>query len=161
MAKQQSIEIFMPPNILKAKMGGSGRGMDTAALRRAEAAMDALKGEFADWIAKDVTELVAARDAYAKNANADSRDKLYLRSQDLKGQAKTFEFPLVARIASSLCKLLDGHNAALTVALVDAHVNAIRVIVKQNIKSESDVTANTLAAELESRVDKALEKAAS
>ncbi len=158
MAKQQA-EIFMPPNILKAKMGGSGRGVDTAALRRAQAAMDALKDEFADWIAKDVAELVAARDTYAKDGDMESRDTLYLRSQDLKGQAKTFEFPLVARIAASLCKLLDGNNAALTVALVDAHVNAIRVIVKQNIKTEDDKTANTLAMELEARVDNALEKA--
>ncbi|HET7335175.1 MAG TPA: hypothetical protein VFI93_08665 [Rhizomicrobium sp.] len=158
MAKQQA-EIFMPPNILKAKMGGSGRGVDTAALRRAQAAMDALKDEFADWIAKDVAELVAARDTYAKDGDTESRDTLYLRSQDLKGQAKTFEFPLVARIAASLCKLLDGNNAALTVALVDAHVNAIRVIVKQNIKTEDDKTANTLAMELEARVDNALEKA--
>ena len=39
MAKQKPIEIFTPPNILKAKMGGTGAGLDSAALKRAEAAM--------------------------------------------------------------------------------------------------------------------------
>jgi len=43
MARQQPIELFMPPNMLKAKVGGTFVGIDMAAVNRAEAAMDALK----------------------------------------------------------------------------------------------------------------------
>ena len=39
MAKEQPIEIFMPPNVLKAKVGGTGV-LDLGAIKRAEAAID-------------------------------------------------------------------------------------------------------------------------
>ena len=41
MAREQPIELFMPPNMLKAKVGGGGfSGLDMAAIKRAEAAME-------------------------------------------------------------------------------------------------------------------------
>ena len=40
MARQQPIELFMPPNMLKAKVGGTYAGIDTAAIMRAEAAIE-------------------------------------------------------------------------------------------------------------------------
>ncbi len=58
----------MPPNMLKAKVGGNFSGVDMAAIKRAEAAMEALKGEFADWAQDDVRRLVAARDALCPKA---------------------------------------------------------------------------------------------
>ncbi len=42
----------MPPNMLKAKVGGGTGGPDMAAIKRAEAAMDDLECEFGDWIAR-------------------------------------------------------------------------------------------------------------
>src|SRR4051812_15359018 len=61
MARKQPIELFMPPNMLKAKVGGGAGGMDLAAISRAEAAMEALQGEFGDWLADDVKTLTLAR----------------------------------------------------------------------------------------------------
>ncbi len=57
MSKDQPGEVFMPPNMLKAKVGGTISGLDTAAIQRAEAAMDTLKVEFGDWITKDIARL--------------------------------------------------------------------------------------------------------
>jgi len=151
-AKQQPIEIFMPPNILKAKMGGTGGGLDMAAIKRAEKAMENLKAEFGDWIAADVARLAECRSAYASDMNAETRGDLYRAAHDLRGQALTFEFPLVARVATSLCRFLDGYSGDLPVNLIDAHVDAIRVIVKQNIKDKADKIALTLTTELEARV---------
>ena len=56
MAKEQPIEIFMPPNVLKAKVGGSGI-LDLGAVKRAEAAIEELKEEFSEWIVIDVDHL--------------------------------------------------------------------------------------------------------
>ena len=158
MAKQQPIELFMPPNILKAKMGGGIGGLDMAAVKRAEQAIETLKTEFTDWIAADVTKLSACRDAYAANPGKETCGDLYRASHDLRGQALTFEFPLVARVATILCKLLDSENVNPPLALIDAHVNAIRVIVKQNIKDKADKTAAMLIKELDVRVDEVLAK---
>jgi hypothetical protein len=155
MAKQLPIEIFMPPNMLKAKVGGSGAGLDVAAIKRAEAAMETLKVEFEGWMNSDVEKLGGARDAYAAAPNADEHAGLYRASHDIKGQAVTFEHPIVARIAASLCKLLDG-NKSVPLLLVDAHVNAIRVLVKKNVKDAADKTTNAVALELEERVTEVL-----
>ncbi|MBI3675017.1 MAG: Hpt domain-containing protein [Proteobacteria bacterium] len=160
MAKQQPIELFMPPNILKAKMGGGIGGLDMAAVKRAEQAIETLKTEFTDWIAADVTKLSACRDAYAATPGKETCGDLYRASHDLRGQALTFEFPLVARVAAILCKLLDSEKVNPPLALIDAHVNAIRVIVKQNIKDKADKTAAVLIKELDVRVDEVLAKPA-
>jgi len=162
MAKQQPIEIFMPPNMLKAKVGGGAvMGLDLSAIKRAEQAIEELKEEFAGWIVEDVDKLTAARDAFAANRNADTFGTLYRAAHDLKGQGATFDFPLVARVAASLCKFTDGSSTgeALPLNLIDAHVNAIKIIVRDKIKNPSDDrTANILAAELEAQVSEFLTK---
>ena len=154
MTKEHPIELFMPPNMLKAKVGGSIAGMDMSAVKRAEAAMDTLKTEFHDWVSADVEKLIAARDAFAASPSADTREKLYRISHDIKGQAQTFEFPLLGRVAKSLCQMIAGipEPANLPKPLVDAHVHAIRIIFRDNIKTDNNPMALELAKELESRV---------
>lgn len=159
MPTKQPIEIFMPPNMLKAKVGGKIAGVDMAAIKRAEQALANLKTEFVDWINADVARLVEARDRFRDAGNADTRGDLYRASHDLRGQALTFEYPLVARIASSLCRLLDGEEGTVPLALIDAHVDAICVVVRQNIKDAGNQTARALASELDSRVSEYLDKA--
>jgi len=155
MGKQLPIEIFTPPNMLKAKVGGSGVGLDMAALKRAEAAVETLKVEFEGWMNTDVDNLVAARETYAESQNEASLDALYRASHDIKGQAITFEHPVVARMASSLCRLIDGNKNA-PLLIIDAHINAIRVLVKQNVKDAADPTTSAVAKELEARVTEIL-----
>jgi chemotaxis protein histidine kinase CheA len=145
------IEIFMPPNMLKAKAGGTA-GLDLAAIKRAESALKTLRTEFSMWIEADVARLMDCRNAFAAKKNADARGDLYRAAHDLKGQALTFEYPLVARVASSLCKLLDAPQTNAPLALIDAHVDGIRVIVRDKMKATGDKIAMVLAKELETRV---------
>jgi chemotaxis protein histidine kinase CheA len=149
MTKHGPIEIFMPPNVLKAKMGNGG--LDPSAVKRAEEAIENLKGEFTAWLVEDVLHLVEARNAYVKDTNDEALGKLYRASHDLKGQATTFNFPLVSRVASSLCKLTDDTNNGIDLPkpLIDAHVDAIKVILRDRITDPSNAMASLLAAELE------------
>lgn len=158
MAKQQPIEIFMPPNMLKAKVGGRLAGIDMAAVRRAEAAMSELEPEFGNWIADDVHALTEAGNAFLESATVVNRYALFRSSHDLRGQALTFGFPLVMRAATSLCKMLDGHDNPVPVTLVEAHINAIRVIVKQNVTDPDDKIGSLLVKELDEKVKAYLEK---
>ncbi len=154
MSRAHPIELFMPPNMLKAKAGSAIGGIDVAALKRAELAMDTLKSEFTEWIVDDVNRLSACRNQFAEHKTAKTRDDLFRASHDIKGQATTFEFPLVARAATSLCKLIDAMPApeSIPLLLVDAHVTAIRIIFRDKIKDVSNAMAVELLKELESRV---------
>ena len=158
MAREQPKELFMPPNMLKAKVGSAHGGIDMGAMRRAEAALDTLKSNFSDWIADDVKSLVAVRTRYAQTPDAASRAALMRAAHDIKGQAATFNFPLIARVAGSLSRLIGElpDNQTLSLGLVDAHVNAIQVIHRQGIQDTNDKMAQTLCAELDARVEETL-----
>ena len=158
MGRQQPIELFMPPNMLKAKVGGTIVGVVMAAVNRAEAAMNALKGEFAGWAQEDVRRLVAAREAFAAEPNPESRAGLLRAAHDMKGQAATFNYPLIARVAGSLSRLIHDLPASMEVplGLVDAHVNAIHVIYRDKVMDMSNKMALALAEELEARVGEIL-----
>ena len=151
--EQDEIEVFMPPNVLKAKVGNFS-GVDMSAIKRAETAMESLKSNFAEWAQDDVRRLVEARNRFAKTPDKDSRAALLRAAHDMKGQAGTFNFPLIAQVAGSLAYLIhdlpEGKELSLT--LVDAHVNAVQVIHKQNLTDMSNPVAVTLAKELEARV---------
>jgi chemotaxis protein histidine kinase CheA len=158
MARQLPIEIFMPPNILKAKVGSAVGGIDMAAVKRAEAAMETMKSEFGDWLAEDVSRLGSCRDQLAKAPTSATRADLFRVAHDLKGQAETYEYPMISRIAASLTKLLEETKASreTPLGLIDAHVSAIRVVFRDKIKATSDPIAIALSEELEARVNEAL-----
>ena len=158
MAGKKPIEIFMPPNMLKAKV--SSGGLSSSVIKKAEASIEELRGEFAGWIATNVNRLVERRDSYQAQADDHALSNLHRASHDLKGQASTFEFPLIARVASSLCQLTDevNHGLDLPVTLINAHVDAIKVIMREGIKDPSNQMAVILAGELEGQVSAFLEK---
>jgi chemotaxis protein histidine kinase CheA len=154
-------QIIMPPNTLRAKLEGGDGGLDAEAIKRAEAALNGLKPSFSDWLAADIAKLAEAFDAFARDNSAGNAGTLFRAAHDLKGQATTFEYPLVARVASSLSKLMDGlsSHAAAPLPLVAAHVDAIHVIHRDKIKDVSNLMALTLVEELEGRVIRTLAKA--
>ena len=158
MARKQPIELFMPPNMLKAKVGGGTGGPDMAAMQRAEAAMAELQSEFSDWIAQDVKTLTAARARYAATPDGKARGALLRAAHDIKGQAPTYNYPLIARVAASLSRLIGElpDVTAIPLNLIDAHVTAIQVIHKNAMKDSGNKTAQTLCAELDARVDEVL-----
>jgi chemotaxis protein histidine kinase CheA len=100
-----------------------------------------------------------ARDRFARENDGGARDALFRAGHDIKGQAATFEFPLIARVASSLCKLIDALQSPgdVPLLLVDAHVTAIRIIFRDKIKDTSSRMAIELCEELEARVIETLE----
>lgn len=158
MKREDPIELFMPPNMLKAKMGSGHGGIDMAALKRAEQAMEELKSEFADWLADDLQVLIGARAEYAQKPDGPARAGLLRAAHDLKGQAATFNYPLISRVAGSLSKMIGElpESTPLPLPLVDAHVNAILVIHKQAMQDTADEIAAALCKELDARVEELL-----
>ena len=136
---------------------------DASAVARAEAALKSLSGNFDQWMKDELARLEAARDRVrGEGFDADAGQNLYFRAHDLKGLGTTYGYPLVTRIAASLCRLIHDGEARLSAPmhLVDAHVDAILVAVRRDIRTDADLTGRALAEELENQVDRLTRAAA-
>jgi hypothetical protein len=144
---------------LRLKAGGRFGVIDADAIAKAEAALKSLSGQFAQWLDDEIKKLDAARaEIQAKGYTPETAESLYLRAHDLKGLGSTYEFPLITRIAGSLCKLTDTpeRRAGASLFLIDAHIDAIKACVRDNIRDDSHPVGRTLAQELERQVGESL-----
>lgn len=141
----QPMEIFMPPNMLKAKMGSGG--IDPAAIARAEAAIEEIRSEFPAWMSSATATLSERHAEFAAAPNEARRAALFRASHDMKGQAATLGYPLAGRVAASLCDLLESELRPA--ALVAGHVDAIRVVVRDQVRDETEPNALVVVQELE------------
>jgi hypothetical protein len=143
------------PNTLRDKVGGLPPVADAQMVAMAEAALKGLSGNFAEWLRDEVEKLEEARRQVAgQGVAADTMEQLYIRAHDLKGLGATYEFPLVTRIAASLCKLIDtpATRTEAPLFLVDAHIDAIKAAVRGEVKTDDHPVGRVLAEELEGRV---------
>ncbi len=145
-------QIFAAPTTLRDRLGPRFGRIDPDAIAKAEAALKGLSSQFGQWLQDEVSKLEAAREAIrAQGSTPATVDQLFTHAHDLKGLGATYEFPLVTRIAGSLCKLLgDGDGRMNTpLPLIDAHVNGIRAAVRDNIRDSDNPLGQALASELE------------
>ena len=155
MSQQNSGQVIQPPNTLRLKLGGRLGAIDSSAIARAEAALKSLSSNFAQWLQDEVAKLEAARQAVrAQGPDAETIEALYMRAHDLKGLGSTYEFPLVTRIAGSLCRLIDDKDKRVVapMSLIDAHIDAIRAAVREDIKTDEHPAGRLLIEELERKV---------
>src|SRR5262249_9579599 len=103
-------EVILPPNKLKKAVQKlkPGTTVDFDPVAKAEAALAELAEDFTKWMDTECIRLDTARNAMkAAGINKGTRDALFLAAHDIKGQADTFGFPLVAPVADSLCRLIE------------------------------------------------------
>jgi len=126
---------------------------------RAEKALADLSTEFSSWMDSECERLDQARRSIAANGfTAASKDAIYHAAHDIKGEAATFGFPLVAPAAESLCRLIE-HTPDVTripVKLVDQHVDAVRAIYRDYSSSDAKDLAATLTKRLRAVADEFL-----
>ncbi len=151
----EKAQVIQVPNTLRAKVGGRLGALDQEAVAKAEAALADLSTQFEGWLMDEITKL---DDVYAtikaEGMNVQNAEALFYRAHDLKGLGTTYGYPLITRIAGSLCKMMDDEakRAAAPRLLVDAHLDAIRAVVRDQIKSEDHPMGKILAVTLEDRV---------
>jgi hypothetical protein len=127
-----------------------------AVLARAQAAVADLAKTYAPNTIIDIdrcaTLLKNARENPA--ARAASIKDLYGIAHNIKGQGSSFGYPLVTRIGHSLSTLVrqerDFSDADLGV--IQAHLDALRLILAKDIKGEGGEVGAKLAARLENMV---------
>ena len=156
MSQQNPSQVIPAPTNLRLKVGASRLGaIDAAAIAKAEAALKSLSGNFSQWLQDEITKLDGARQQVKANGvTPETMENLYFRAHDLKGLGTTYGYQLITRIAASLCRLIDEKDKRVSapIALVDAHIDAIKAAVREDMKADDHPVGAALAAELERRV---------
>ncbi|WP_296166218.1 Hpt domain-containing protein [uncultured Brevundimonas sp.] len=148
-------QIFTPPNTLRMKVGGGFGGIDAGAIAKAEEALKAMSAQFGQWLQDEITKLDAAQAAIrTQGLTQETAEGLYFRAHDLKGLGSTYQYPIVTRMAGSLCKLLDdpAKRTEAPIVLLDAHIDAIKAVVRDEIQTDEHPVGRELAETLEARV---------
>ncbi len=128
-------------------------------ITRAEKALLELSTEFGIWMHSECERLDLARRAVAKDGfTAANKDALFHAAHDLKGEAATFGYPAVAGPADSLCRLIDyaPDPTRIPPTLVDQHVDAVRAIYREYIRSDAEELAGALTRALRAVTDEFL-----
>ena len=158
---QEKAQIIQVPNTLRAKVGGRLGALDQDAIAKAEAALADLSSQFGEWLQDEVKKLEDVQVLIkAEGLNLVNSEQLFYRAHDLKGLGTTYGYPLITRIAGSLCKMLDDEDKRMAAPrlLVDAHLDAIRAVVRDQIKEEGHPMGKILSETLEARVKEHLDK---
>ncbi len=154
--------VIVPPHKLKkaiAHAQGAAQ-IDMSAVARAEAALEELKDEFGEWMNEECRRIDAARRMIrSKGLNRSTIDTLFMPAHDIKGGAATLGFPLAERLATSLCRLLkhSPEPARIPLALVEHHVDAIRALVREDVKDARNPYGLELSERLSIMVETFLE----
>jgi HPt (histidine-containing phosphotransfer) domain-containing protein len=154
-------EVIVPPNKLKKAVQKlkPGEKAPFDPVERAEAALAELAADFSVWMDNECARLDAARNAIkASGITAGNKDVLFRAAHDIKGEAATFGYPLVAPVADSLCRLIEHTPdvAKLPLRLVDQHVDAIQAIFHRNTRGDVGKYAAQLAEKLRQVTDEFL-----
>jgi HPt (histidine-containing phosphotransfer) domain-containing protein len=142
-------DVITPPNKLSGALARGAAGDDPVA--RAEAALAQLSSEFSNWMEHECEQLDQARNRVREaGMAAQEREALFRAAHDIKGQAVTLGFPLVADVAGSLCRLIEETRdpRRIPFALVDQHVNAVRAIVREHAHPHARAVAEKLTISL-------------
>jgi hypothetical protein len=129
-----------------------GLSVDADVVARAEAALKALSTQFSQWLLDEIDKMDAARARVdAEGLSGPAGEALYTRAHDLKGLGGTYEFPIITRASGSLCRVIDSPQAraAAPVSLIDAHITAIKAMIRDGIKEDSDPVGQAMVVALE------------
>jgi HPt (histidine-containing phosphotransfer) domain-containing protein len=122
----------------------------------AEAALEALAGEFAGWMHAECERLEAARrEVRREGMTKKAHNDLFRTAHDIKGEAATFGYQAVAPVAESRCRLFEHtpEIKRIPFALVEQHVDAVRAIARKHARVDRAGTASALTRRLRDVTD--------
>lgn len=157
--KGDPFSFVAPPDFLKHKVV-KGRGVDLSTVEeRAEALVTSLKAEYLERVQEQLDGMErmirSARDGAGPDRGA-TLEALSRVSHEIKGQAGTFGFELITTIGTSLCDYVEdaADPGADDITVAEIHVNAMRVVVTDNIRGDGGKVGRQLLAGMSAMVAK-------
>ena len=152
-------QIVSPPNRLRQKVSGTGP-ISPEMLARAKEAVSNLAPAFAELMAKDVEKIARLyEEGLADPARRMEIAKaIFDVAHDLRGQAGTFDYPLVTRVGSSLCRFIEKLEGCEDVhfEVIAVHVDALEGVLRNAIRGDGGALGREIADGLELAVKKVL-----
>jgi chemotaxis protein histidine kinase CheA len=156
---QTQAEFISPPNTLrKAKVGNGKAKLDPVLLAKADAVVDRMRQNYADWADEDLTMLEKTLTEIRGAEDQSPHIKILFRhALDMKGQGGSFGYDMVTEVAGSLADLITGKTVlkGLDFDVVAAHVQTMRAIFAEQVKGDGGTTGQALMAGLNAMVGKA------
>lgn len=153
-------EVITPENKLRKLVSIKPLQLDEVhPIAQAEQALAELSSEFSTWMIIECERLDKARRGIVVGGFTEAfKDDLFHAAHDIKGEAATFGFPLLALAADSLCRLIEHtpEVSRIPVKLVDQHVDAVRAIYHEYSRSDAKELAATLTKRLRAVTDEFL-----
>ncbi len=140
-----------PPTDIRNKVSVGGPGsVDQAALARAEKVILDMAGSFVDMVHEDVANLHKELEALKSNGgDAATLDNIYRMTHDIKGQGGSFKYDLITTISRQLCNFIEelkGNVKPADIEVIALHVDALQVVIAQDLKGDGgDVGSNLLS----------------
>ena len=148
-------EVITPPHRLRKVVRPAAEG-DEDPVARADAALKQLSSEFGTWMLAECDRLEAARQKVTSQGfNDKTHDELFRAAHDIRGEAATFGYPIVAAPADSLCRLLEHtpERDRIPLSLVDQHVDTVRAIAREYSRPDLAEMAKALTVRLRGVTD--------
>lgn len=150
-------EVLDAPD-LKSKVKRISSAEAEQMFAKAESAIADLGKGYVDWVSGDLEKI----DGFFANAKIEGADRSECLSQvfgvshDIKGQAATFGYPLITEVADSLCSFIEHSDAdaEVTLEVVDTHVNAMKLMVRERMEGDGGAAGKALTDALHAAVSK-------
>lgn len=151
-------------NKLKEKAAGLGTkdgeipAFDEDVLAKVQAALDEMSEEYPDWVSSLIDQLYiqhkkCVEDEAARRA---AFARIHSMAHDMKGQGGTFGYPLITDFSDGLYNATT-RNSGLTdhhVEIVKAHIDAMRVIIKERVNGDGGEIGSQLKLGLAAAIEK-------
>lgn len=135
-----SHEIIVPPNTLQSKVSVDEDGVDLEALERAEAVIQAMSGEYLEWVQEDLRQLEAmvARIRKDQTTIKADFDELFRIAHDIKGQGGSFGYDLMTAVGNHLCRFIERlpEPALRDLDVVQVHLDAFKLIIANRMEGD-------------------------
>jgi hypothetical protein len=154
----QKPQIINPPNRLRERVSGSGP-ISPEMVARAEAVVKELSAQFGTLLASDIDRLgiLHANGAAAEPARRiEITKEIFEITHDLRGQAGTFNYPLITRVGTSLCRFTETLEECdeRCYEVIRVHIEAMSAVLRHALQGDGGPLGEQIAGGLETAVRK-------
>ena len=157
---------FRPNNKIRHKIGVKNYSeplyFDPMIIQATEKRIQALVGDYADWVEKYIKSMTASEAALSDKLEDQKSNKKHIANinriaHELRGQSGTFDYPLITKLSKSLYESTMDSEKQITddrKNLINAHIDAIRTVFKNRITGEGGEVGLALLHDIEIAVRK-------